>query len=110
ILDIDELPREFQKPWDIIISNPPYITEAEKKELNKQVTEYEPHLALFHNNPLILYSKIIEFASAHNAFLYLECNDKTATEILKLADPHFKNTELLKDLDKNDRFVVATPV
>ncbi|MDX1642446.1 MAG: peptide chain release factor N(5)-glutamine methyltransferase [Balneolaceae bacterium] len=110
ILDIDHLPREFQKSWDIVISNPPYITEAEKQELNKQVTEYEPHLALFHNNPFILYSKIIEFASARRAFLYLECNDKTASEILKLAEARFKNTKLLKDLDKNDRVVVATPV
>lgn len=108
ILKIDQLPEVCQKEWDIIISNPPYITESEKAEMHKQVTEHEPHLALFHDEPLKLYSKIIEFAASKKASLYLECNDKTAPEVLQLAKPLFRSTKLFKDLDQNERFVVTS--
>lgn len=109
ILQINQLPEGLQKEWDIIISNPPYITEPEKAEMHKQVTEHEPHLALFHDDPLKLYSKIIEFAAAQNASLYLECNDKTAPDVLQIASRLFSNSKLFKDLDQNERFVVASP-
>lgn len=109
ILNMDQLPEQFQKPWDIIISNPPYITDSEKEEMHKQVTEHEPHLALFHDEPLKLYSKIIGFTATQNASLYLECNDKTAGDVLQIAKPYFKEVKLFKDLDQNDRFLVAAP-
>lgn len=109
IMEIERLPEEFQKPWDIVISNPPYIMEFEKHEMHNQVTKYEPHSALFHDEPLKLYKKIIEFAAGRNASLYLECNDKTATDVLHLAEPYFRKVELRKDLDQNDRFVVTSP-
>ncbi|WP_234567481.1 peptide chain release factor N(5)-glutamine methyltransferase [Rhodohalobacter sp. 614A] len=109
ILQINQLPEGLQKEWDIIISNPPYITEPEKAEMHKQVTKHEPHLALFHDDPLKLYSKIIEFAAAQNASLYLECNDKTAPDVLQIASRLFSNSKLFKDLDQNERFVVASP-
>lgn len=109
ILQIDEFPEGSQKEWDIVISNPPYITESEKAEMHKQVTEYEPHLALFHDEPLKLYSKIIEFAASQNTSLYLECNDKTAHNVMKLAKPFFKSVKLFRDLDHNERFVVTSP-
>lgn len=109
IFEIDRLPSKVKTSWDIIVSNPPYITESEKKEMHKQVTEYEPHSALFHAEPLKLYSEIIEFAASQNASLYLECNDKTAAGVLQIANRFFREAELFKDLDKNDRFVVASP-
>ncbi len=108
ILELDRLPEEYQKPWDIIISNPPYITEIEKKEMHQQVTEHEPHLALFHEKPLELYSAIINFAASQKATLYLECNDKTAADVHQIAGKHFANSRLYKDLDQNPRFVVAS--
>jgi release factor glutamine methyltransferase len=107
ILKLDRLPDEFQKSWDIIISNPPYITEDEKSEMHKQVTEHEPSLALFHDNPLTLYSSIINFAASQEAALYLECNDKTAADVHQIASTQFSNARLFKDLDQNPRFVVG---
>lgn len=107
ILKLDRLPDEFQKSWDIIISNPPYITEDEKSEMHKQVTEHEPSLALFHDNPLTLYSSIINFAASQEAALYLECNDKTAADVHQIASTQFSNAHLFKDLDQNPRFVVG---
>ena len=109
IFDLSPLPDKFTRDWDIVISNPPYITENEKNEMHEQVTDYEPHLALFHANPLEIYSKIIEFAHAQNAFLFLECNDKTAVDVKNLAKRFFEDVQLYKDLDHNDRFVAASP-
>lgn len=108
ILNLDKLPAAVQKPWDIIISNPPYITEKEKNEMHRQVTEHEPHLALFHKNPFELYTAIIDFAASQKATLYLECNDKTVGDVHQIADKQFTNARLFKDLDKNPRFIVAS--
>lgn len=108
ILKLDQLPEAFQKSWDIIISNPPYITESEKSELHQQVTEHEPSLALFHEKPMDLYSTIINFAASKNASLYLECNDKTAADVLQIARKKFTNARLFKDLDQNPRFVITS--
>jgi release factor glutamine methyltransferase len=95
--------------WDIIISNPPYILPGEKNEMHKQVLEFEPEVALFHDQPLSLYRQIIEFAADKKASLYLECNDKNAKDVHNLAQQHYTQPELKKDLDGNDRFVVAGP-
>lgn len=96
-----------EKNWDVIVSNPPYIKNEEKTEMENEVLNFEPGIALFHEQPLRVYRKIISFASSKNAELYLECNDKYANEVLGLADQYYTDSELLKDLDGNDRFVVA---
>ena len=93
--------------WDIIISNPPYITPTEKNELDPQVLNFEPNLALFHEDPLSLYRKICEFASVCDAKLFLECNDKFATRIKETALSFYHDAELLQDYDEKDRFVIA---
>jgi len=106
--DIENLHDQIDDHWDIVISNPPYITLSEKSELHKQVIDYEPHLALFYENPLHLYKKIIEFAAGCKATLYLECNDKTAEEVAQIAKNYFSEISLLNDLDSNKRFVIAS--
>jgi len=106
--DIEHLRDQIDGPWDIVISNPPYISYSEKEELQKQVIDFEPHLALFYKNPLQLYKKIVQFASESKAKLFLECNDKTADEVALLADELFNHSSLLKDLDGNKRFVIAS--
>jgi len=105
--DINHLSEIKTGPWDIIISNPPYITESEKEDMHEQVLKHEPKLALFHENPLHLYRKIIEFSAAQNARLFLECNDKTAEQAAEIADTFFSHSALLKDLDGNYRFIFA---
>lgn len=93
--------------WDIIISNPPYITPTEKSEMDPQVLNFEPELALFHDDPLSLYRKICEFASLSGAKLFLECNDKFAEKIREVAISFYQTVELLQDYDENDRFIIA---
>lgn len=99
----------FNKKWDIVISNPPYITYQEESEMHPQVTEFEPGAALFHENPLKFYEKLIDFASGLSAALFLECNDKTADTVKKMAARKFPRATLLDDLDGNPRFVIAKP-
>ena len=93
--------------FDIIISNPPYIKPEEKSEMNPQVLNYEPELALFTNDPLQVYENIIQFSATLQASLYLECNDKTAVEVQQIAARYYEQISLLKDLDGNDRFLTA---
>lgn len=106
--DIENLKDQLNDRWDIVVSNPPYISISEKNELHKQVIDYEPHLALFFENPLHLYKKIVIFAARCNAKLYLECNDITADEVSKIAKDYFREIRLLNDLDGNKRFVIAS--
>src|SRR5690625_7852288 len=77
--------------------------------MHSQVKEYEPGAALFHENPLEFYNKLIEYASASSAALFLECNDKTADRVEKLAVRKFSKVSLHNDLDGNPRFVIAKP-
>lgn len=100
--------------FDIIISNPPYVRNLEKKEINNNVLENEPHLALFveDNNALIFYDKIADLAKNHlnkNGCLFFEINQYLGQETSTLLKSKaFKNIELRKDIFKNDRMLKAT--
>ena len=107
IFDLDGCMAIQKTDWDIIVSNPPYIKESEKSEMEREVLNYEPALALFHDEPLEVYMRIIRFSHECNAELFLECNDKYAEDILREAGRYFSKTELKKDLDGNNRFVIA---
>lgn len=94
-------------PWNLIISNPPYIAPEEKEMIDKQVKDFEPEEALFHQNPVEVYDAIIRYARAQNAELYLELNNKSAVQINQLAKAHYTRSELLKDFDNNQRFLTT---
>ena len=96
-----------QDGWDIIISNPPYISTHQKSTIEKQVTNYEPGLALFHENPVDVYRPIISYACQQNALLFLELNDQLAEQILNISIASFPSAQLKQDLDKNSRFLLA---
>ncbi len=107
ILEVEDLLQTF----DIIVSNPPYVRELEKKEIKKNVLEYEPHLALFvaDDNALVFYRKIAELAQKNlsaKGKLYFEINQYLGEEMVKLLQElGFKNIELRKDIYGNDRMV-----
>ncbi|TYP99061.1 release factor glutamine methyltransferase [Tenacibaculum adriaticum] len=109
ILQVNNL----QQTFDIIISNPPYIRELEKKEINNNVLKNEPHLALFvsDENPLIFYKKIAELAKNHlnpNGILLFEINQYLGKETEQmLKEKGFKNVMLKKDLFGKDRMIKA---
>lgn len=98
---------------DIIVSNPPYVREQEKKQLFKNVLDYEPHLALFvkDNNPLLFYNAIANFALKNlkpNGKLYFEINEFLGNETVNLLhEKGFKNVLLKKDIFGKKRMVMA---
>ena len=95
--------------WDIIVSNPPYIGTDEQPSLEKQVSDYEPGLALFHSNPLKVYEPIITYAERNAAAMFLELNNQLANQILEISIGTFPSSQLKRDLDKNLRFLIAVP-
>ena len=109
ILETEELPQQY----NIIVSNPPYVRELEKVEINNNVLENEPHLALFvdDDNPLIFYAKIADLAKQHlnkDGILFFEINQYLGKETVEmLQQKGFSNIELKKDLFGNDRMIKA---
>lgn len=97
--------------FDIIVSNPPYICISEKESMNKNVLEYEPHLALFveNNDPLLFYKAICDYALKHlneNGKIYFEINQALGSETKNmLENKGFKSVELIKDLSNNNRIL-----
>ena len=112
-IDILKTTTLWQK-FDIIVSNPPYVRELEKVEIQNNVLHNEPHLALFvsDENPLIFYDKIADVAKQHltkNGLLFFEINQYLGQETLKLlAEKGFTNIKLRKDLFGNERMVKAS--
>lgn len=97
---------------DLLVSNPPYVMELEKKEMHKNVLENEPHSALFvkDDDPLVFYRAIIRVAVEKlipNGWLFMEINEKFGKEILEmlLQAGLTKNASLSKDLNGKDRWV-----
>jgi release factor glutamine methyltransferase len=105
--DMENVEQIAGRHWDIVVSNPPYITHKEKETLDPQVLNFEPGLALFHEAPLKLYQKICSFASSQESTLFLECSDQYADQIKDTVHHFYDWVQLLKDLDGNDRFIIA---
>ncbi len=109
ILETEDLEQQF----DIIVSNPPYVRELEKKEIKKNVLDNEPHLALFveDNDALLFYRKIAELAQKNlrnNGKLFFEINQYLGKEMIEFLEKmNFKNIELRKDIYGNDRMIMA---
>jgi release factor glutamine methyltransferase len=100
--------------FNLIVSNPPYVRECEKADMEPNVLDYDPHTALFlsDTDPLIFYRAIGEFALTHlkpNGALYFEINQYLATETCDLLiELGYKNVELRKDINDNPRMIKAT--
>ena len=99
--------------WDLIVSNPPYICEKEKADMEKNVLEHEPSLALFvpDEDPLKFYRAIAEYASSalkSGGALYFEINpiyEKETREMLLKLD--FKDIETKEDAFGKKRMMRA---
>ena len=99
--------------YDVIVSNPPYVTESEKQEMERNVLDWEPFSALFvpDNDPLLFYRRIAELGKGmlvSGGRLYFEINrafgEATAT---MLRAQGYTNLRVLKDISGNDRIVIA---
>lgn len=96
-----------------IVSNPPYVTPTDKAQMQRNVTDFEPPIALFvpEDDPLLFYKAIADFAIdklIDKGLLFFEINEsygKAMVDMLELKG--FKNIELRKDISSRDRMVKA---
>lgn len=97
---------------DIIVSNPPYILQQEKRLMHDNVLAHEPHLALFveDSDPLIFYEAIAEAGTTllkDQGTIYVEIFEGLGKETQSLFDSKGFNTILKKDMQGKDRFIKA---
>ncbi len=106
---LDALPEKY----DIIASNPPYVTENEKKLMFYNVLKHEPHKALFvpNSDPLLFYKRIISLAKnslSPGGKLYFEINEKYGPDISQLLESEkYANIKLVQDINGKDRIIKA---
>lgn len=99
--------------YDIIVSNPPYVTEREKASIEKNVLDFEPHNALFvpDNDPLKFYRAIAGFSKSNlvnGGKLYYEINENKSYEVCTmLENMGFRTVESKKDINGKPRMVRA---
>ena len=108
ILQVGDLAAYF----DIIVSNPPYVPEQEKRQIHPNVLEHEPALALFvpDDNPLLFYDKIATIAThnlAPQGRLFFEINQYLGDQMCQMLQQKGFYTELRKDLNGNDRMIMS---
>ncbi|MEM7087017.1 MAG: peptide chain release factor N(5)-glutamine methyltransferase [Bacteroidota bacterium] len=107
ILKATSLPRTY----DLIVSNPPYVRELEKKMMQPNVLSFEPESALFVSsaNPLQFYKKIAQLAKRHltpGGYLFFEINEYLSKELAELlATIGFSKIEVKKDIFGKERML-----
>ncbi|SFU73321.1 release factor glutamine methyltransferase [Pustulibacterium marinum] len=114
ILNVEESNALFQnESLHVVVSNPPYVRNTEKRDMRNNVLQYEPKTALFvtDEDPLIFYVRIADFASEkliQGGVLYFEINQYLAEETQKMVESKgFYNVEIRKDLRGNFRMLKA---
>ncbi|WP_109831340.1 peptide chain release factor N(5)-glutamine methyltransferase [Reichenbachiella versicolor] len=111
--EIDILTQNLTEEFDIIVSNPPYVTNHEKYQMRRNVLDYEPELALFvpDNDPLIFYKTIMEEAHISlrsGGALFFEINEQFGKNILLLLQHHgFEHPKIHNDINDKQRFASA---
>ena len=110
-IEADILDYRSKKQYDLIVSNPPYIRNLEKKKMQNNVLNFEPPLALFvkDDDPLVFYTSILEFANSNlseKGSVYFEINENFFEEMKSLLYSYgFIEIELKKDSFGKNRFV-----
>lgn len=106
-------PTPTQQQWDVIVSNPPYVCQKEAAQMDSNVLDYEPHLALFvpDSDPLLFYRAIALYAIKHltaNGCLYFEINQAYPAETTSLLEQTgFSKIEAHTDCFDKPRFISA---
>lgn len=100
--------------YDLIVSNPPYVTESDKARMLPNVLNFEPGLALYvaNTDPLIYYREILNFARQHlknNGRLFFEINERYGSDVSALfSDAGFADVSIRQDLQDKDRMACGT--
>ena len=106
-------PPSDSERWDVIVSNPPYVCEHEKVQMESRVKDYEPQLALFvpDDDPLLFYRAIGCYAVKAlkpEGYLLVEINAQYGNDVgLLFESQGFSHVKIFKDFADKDRFVLA---
>lgn len=110
--DMLDLSAPLPHSYNILVSNPPYIKQSEAAEMERHVTEWEPHTALFvpDEDPLLFYRAIAEIgmttALLPGGHIYVEINQALGAETVALFESYgYKEVTLRKDIYGNDRMI-----
>jgi len=110
----DILNEEIQSgPFDLVVSNPPYISEKEKTQMRQNVLMYEPHLALFApvNDPLAFYKAIASKSKtvlSTGGSVWVEINEQFGNEVADIfKEQGYHSIRIINDLDNKQRIVTA---
>ncbi len=113
--DALDAPAEDFALWDVIVSNPPYICDREAVSMERNVLDYEPHLALFvpDSDPLLFYRAIARYAShalRPGGWLCFEINSALGQEAVSMFSsfPCFSSPSLSTDIFGLNRFLVTS--
>ena len=99
--------------YDIIVSNPPYVTETEKREMEANVLDWEPELALFvpDEDPLRFYRRIAELGREllrPDGKLYFEINQAYGQDMIRMMEMNqYRDVRVIKDIFGKDRILTA---
>lgn len=107
VLECSQLPKIDRLA---VVSNPPYVLENEREEMERRVVSYEPNGALFvpDDNPLLFYKKISTLAAEACAQVYFETNCAFASDVAELLYGFgYKDVDVYRDMFDKERFVVA---
>lgn len=108
----DFLTFQTNNTFDLIVSNPPYITYSQKDKISKNVLNYEPHKALFvdDGDPLIFYKSILDFSKSNlnvDGNIFFEINHIFYDEMIQLVSKYQNfSYKLIKDFHKKNRFMI----
>ncbi len=107
-------PQPSYPMFEIVVSNPPYVTESERALMKRNVVDYEPNIALFvpDDDPIKYYiaiSEFCEFFLQPAGKLYLEINERLGNKVIELLQSKgYKEIFLFKDFNNKNRIISAT--
>ena len=113
IQDILNVASDFPQKFACVVSNPPYVTRSEAADMDRNVLEYEPGIALFveDNDPLVFYKAVADFCVQHltnDGACYVEINERFGDATQQVfAERGFANIQVYKDIHGKDRTVRA---
>ncbi|GAA4408595.1 peptide chain release factor N(5)-glutamine methyltransferase [Nibrella viscosa] len=112
--DILNVPASETRRFDCVVSNPPYVTRSEAADMDRNVLDYEPEVALFvdDNDPLIFYKAVANFCTQHltkDGACYVEINERFGEATRQVFEERgFRHIQVYKDIHGKDRSIRAT--
>lgn len=109
--DIFNFNPDIIKKAGIIVSNPPYVRNSEKKLMNKNVLDYEPHSALFvpDSDPLKYYKAILKLSDdiiKPGGRLYFEINEAMGKSMIQLLESYqYSGIKIISDINGKERII-----